>query len=178
MEKNKVDDEKQLKALVEFTDWFVTCSLKDPSTRQIVLDVNQHKHFNQSCRKNGPNCKYKFPRFPCLKTIIAIPSRIKYKGDEETEKKELENSRNILKKVKAVLEDDEFMKDAMKLRNEELEKYIFHTDIIQKISLLCEERGLTDPHPKMNVDTILNAYNKYAQDDVGDLDDVSTEKLK
>ena len=98
LQENKDDDKKHLKALVEFTDWFATCSLKDPSTRQIVLDVNQHKHFNQSCRKNGPNCKYNFPRFPCLETIIAIPSRIKYKGDEETEKKELEKSRNILNK--------------------------------------------------------------------------------
>ena len=171
------EDKVCLEALIDFTDWFVTCTLKDPSTRKIVLEVNQHKHFNQSCKKNGPKCKYNFPRFPCLKTIISIPSRIKYKGNEELEKNELEKSRTILKKVKAVLEDDDFMNEAMKVRNEEIEQYIFHEDIVQNIDLVLGERELVDPYPKLNTEKVLNAYKKYAQDDTDDLDDVPNEKL-
>ena len=38
------DDEhkKMIDALVEFTDWCVSCSLKDPTTRDLVMDVNNH----------------------------------------------------------------------------------------------------------------------------------------
>ena len=152
--------------------------MKDPSTRQIVLDVNKHQHFNKSCRKNGPNCKYNFPRFPCLRTIIAIPSKIKYKDDEEKEKEKLAESKRILKKVKQVLEDEEFMKNAIKLRNEEIENHIRHEDIMQNINLIIEERKLTDPDPRHNTEKVLNAYNEYAQDDIDNLDDVTDDDLE
>ena len=176
--KENKDHKKELQALVDFTNWFITCTLKDPSTREIVLNVNQHKHFNQSCRKKGPNCKYKFPRFPSLKTIIAIPSRIKYKDKEEKEKQELAKSQKCLKKVKQVLEDEEFMKEAIKLRREEIENYIMHKDIVQNIDLLVEERSLTNPYPKFNGSKILNAFNEYESKDITNLDDVSTSELK
>ena len=64
VENEGVTEEDLLQDLVDFTDHFVSCSLKDPSTRQLALDVQQHKHFNLSCRKNGPNCKYQFTLFP------------------------------------------------------------------------------------------------------------------
>merc|ERR1712018_183424 len=46
----------ELNVLTWFVDRFITCTLKDPSTRQQALDLQQHKHFPQSCRKRGTNC--------------------------------------------------------------------------------------------------------------------------
>ena len=171
------DDDIFLKDLADFTDWYVTCSLKDPSTRQIVLAVNKHKHFTQSCLKRGPNCKYHFPLFPCLKTIVAVPSRIKYSSDEEEEEKALAESKNILSRVKDVLENEELMEVAMKLYNNEIENYLVHEDIIQKIDLIIEERLLVDPYPKHDTQQVLNAYNEFSSDDLEDLDDVSNDDL-
>ena len=39
-----------LKCLAEFADWSATCTLKDPSTRNIVEEVNKHQHFDNSCK--------------------------------------------------------------------------------------------------------------------------------
>ena len=44
----KFDD---LKTLTWMVDRFITCTLKDPSTRDIALKVQQHKHFPQSCKR-------------------------------------------------------------------------------------------------------------------------------
>ena len=88
-----------IEALEEFTDWCITCSLMDPTTRDIVKEVNKHQHFTKSCRKKGPKCKYGFPRFPSTKTIICVPSRILYKDDEMKEKEMIDKSSRIKKKM-------------------------------------------------------------------------------
>ena len=35
------EHQKMIDALVEFNDWCVSCSLKDPTTRDLVLEVNK-----------------------------------------------------------------------------------------------------------------------------------------
>ena len=40
-------------ALEEFSDWCISCSLMDPTTRDIVMEVNKHQHFTKSCKKKG-----------------------------------------------------------------------------------------------------------------------------
>ena len=91
-----------IEALEEFTDWCITCSLMDPTTRDIVKEVNKHQHFTKSCRKKGPKCKYGFPRFPSTKTIICVPSRILYKDDEIKEKEMIDMSSRIKKKMEDI----------------------------------------------------------------------------
>ena len=92
------DTKDIMDALEEFTDSCISCSLMDPTTRDIVMEVNKHQHFVKSCRKNGPKCKYGFPRFPSTKTIISIPSRILYKKNDEKEK-EMEEKSSKIKKI-------------------------------------------------------------------------------
>ena len=84
-EDNEPYNEAQLKALSEYIDRFVSCSLKDPSTVHIVKSVNMHNH-TKSCQKNPP-CRFRFPRFPCLETIISIPAEVNLK----TQKLQLQN---------------------------------------------------------------------------------------
>ena len=101
------DDEctkKLIKSLTEFTDWSVSCSIKDATTRDLVMEVNKHQHFDKSCRKRGPNCRFGFPRFPCTKTIVAIPSKIRYKDNDELEKEMMSKSKDIKLKIEDILQ--------------------------------------------------------------------------
>ena len=71
----KIKNEEKLndiekKALAEFADLFISCSLKNPSTERIVRAVNIHFH-TKTCRKYCPKCRFYFPRFPSLKTLIS-----------------------------------------------------------------------------------------------------------
>ena len=69
IEGNEEEDSVQRKALAAFIDKFVSCSLKDPSTVNIVRSVNMHNH-TKPCQQYGPPCRFRFPRFPCMETII------------------------------------------------------------------------------------------------------------
>ena len=71
--KSEFDEEQD--ALAAFIDKFCTCTLKDPRTRDIVRSVNMHNH-TKSCRKYMIECRFWYPRFPSLKTIIATPAEI------------------------------------------------------------------------------------------------------
>ena len=61
IEGNEEEDEPQLRALSNFIDEFISCSLKDPSTLDIVRSVNMHKH-TKPCQKKPP-CRFRFPRY-------------------------------------------------------------------------------------------------------------------
>ena len=133
------DHDKMIDALIEFTDWCVSCSLKDPTTRDIVLEVNRHQHFDRSCRKKGPTCRYLFPRFPCITTIIAIPSKILFK-DEEKEKEMLKNSQDLKNKVMEILEDDDKMKLAQTHREDEIRIHLRNYGIVEEIETILQYR--------------------------------------
>ena len=146
-------------------DRFITCTLKDPSTRDIALSVQQHKHFPQSCKKRGTNCRFGAPWFPCMRTIIQVPPRIKYKkekvsGEEsdtcedvdeekkeaeekEREEKEIEqkirDAKEIQNSVKDVLEDKELMAGIQQYRQDEIDKYLQHRKLAQQISIVIQE---------------------------------------
>ena len=64
--------------MAKFADEFVTVSLMDPEIEEMVRLVNCHHH-TKVCRKYGCKCRFKFPKFPSMKTIISIPARLKYK---------------------------------------------------------------------------------------------------
>ena len=118
------DTEFMIKCLQEFTDWSVTCSIKDPATKNIVEEVNKHQHFEKSCKRKNTECRFGFPRFPTTETIIAIPSRILYKDDLEKEKEMLKKSNDLKQKVIDVLNDKSMMEQASKHRIEEINEYI------------------------------------------------------
>lgn len=62
-------------AVADFIDKYVTCSIpqesEDSELRNIVLDVQQHsKKHSKSCKKNGTECRFNFPRPPSQRTFI------------------------------------------------------------------------------------------------------------
>jgi hypothetical protein len=56
-------DKGQEEVLTKFADKFITCTLKDPSTRDIVQQVNIHHHTHSCWKFNCPVCRFLFPRF-------------------------------------------------------------------------------------------------------------------
>ena len=143
---------KDLESLAWCADRFITCTLKNPSTRDLALSLQQHKHFPQSCKKRGTNCRYGAPWFPCLKTVIQVPQRVKFKlGTETEEEKEklIRRAEKIQRDVKDVLEDQEFMKEAQLLRKEDIDLYLYHRGMEQNIGRALEERK-----PKNQQDTL------------------------
>ena len=66
-------EEKQLdgkveKNIMKYIDKFITVSLKNPRTRDIVKEVNVHHH-TKACLKFGhKNCRFQFPTFPSCET--------------------------------------------------------------------------------------------------------------
>ena len=93
--------------LERFANMFMSCSVKSPGG-QIADEVNHHHH-TMTCRKKGTNCRFNFPRFPSVKTVLSMPARIMYDEPEEREKA-LDKSRTVLAKVREVLENEDAMK--------------------------------------------------------------------
>ena len=162
----KNEDRDGLESLQNFIDEMITCSLKDPSTYTLVKSVQQHKHFSQSCYTRGSNCRFNFPKFPCIKTIIAIPSNIKYSHNEELESEMVKKCDIIKKKVKDVLENNRFMDEATKFRQDEIDRYTNHKNICQKIETLqMERRYRRENDPPSFDEDLLREYNIFLQCD-------------
>ena len=67
--------------------------------------------------------RFKFPKFPSIKTIIAISAKLKYKNlSPEKQHKKIEELQTLLKKVKVVLKNEEVMKELKQIRKNVIEK--------------------------------------------------------
>ena len=147
------------KNLISFIDKFTTCSLKNPRCKHIVESVNQHTH-THTCRKHATTCRFRFPRFPSINTEIAVPSFIKYK-DPEKASEELSKAQNILRAVKEVLENKELTEELVKTRKSDIDTYMYHINIHQKIEDYLREVALKTPINKRSNDPcIIKEYNK------------------
>ena len=120
-------------ALCEFTDWAVTCSLKNPTTKDLVTKVNKHQHFDRSCRKRSSDCRYGFPRFPTVKTILSVPSRILYRDDDDKRKEEENNAESIKFKVKEVLNNSDLMNVACLYGQEVIDEHLKYLKVQEDI---------------------------------------------
>ena len=135
MRKIKEDEDlntHEKEALVEFADLFISCSLKDPSSGEIVKHVNMHHH-TKTCRKYGCSCRFYYPRFPTRRTIISVP--IKKLGiPEEDQEGRCARSKEILEKVKKVLEDQDAMEELYKINQDRISQYKKIRKAIAKIN--------------------------------------------
>ena len=135
--KNSIPSAEDLKCLEQFTDNFITVDLTNPEVKDIVSEVNVHKH-TRACHTKGPFCRFSYPKFPTTKTIISQP----YKnmnltdddgnqlGDDEKKKLYLKLQAKM-SKVKEHLENEEFINELKRLSPEE------------QISALCSFSGLS-----------------------------------
>ena len=144
---NKIKNEQKIEdnernAISKFADEFISCSLKDPRTSDIVKSVNVHNH-TKTCKKYGSNCRFHFPKFPTLRTIVAVP--LKYSDIPEDEQElEWQASKKILNLVKGVLDDEQSMKEICDINSVDIEKYMKILNIVQKIQITLNEA------PKIN----------------------------
>ena len=131
------EDEKE--SMEAYIDKFVSCSLKNPETRDIALDVQIHKH-TKTCTSRGPDCRFYFPQFPSLRTIVSVPTRLLYPEDEE-QKKELHAKLNlVLGAVKDVLEDEKEMTHADNICREEIDMLIKNQDFAVRAKKILEDK--------------------------------------
>ena len=135
---SKIPNEDQKSAITSFVDEFITCSLRNPSTREIAQQVQTHNH-TFTCTKRSSKCRFNFPRFPSLRTIVAVPLRLIFGDDEEAKKKELLRMRKVLHKVKEVLEDKVIMTEVNKLHQEEIEEIYVENDLSSRAKHILED---------------------------------------
>ena len=123
-------DYDQKEVLARFVDAMTTVSLCPAEVGedvvQIAREVNEHKH-TKTCRKHGgENCRFRFPRFPSERTLIAGPvtpdelAVLKHILDisekEKEEKVPLEvilrqKSERVLKRVGDILSNEDATKE-------------------------------------------------------------------
>ena len=137
------DQEKE--ALKNFIDEFTTVSTNENKVgervSQMVLEVNIHHH-TKSCRKYDCPCRFYYPRFPSIRTIIAEPIR---GGTEEERNKRLKRYDEILDKVRDVLNDEEVIKEIiLDIGSSEKESLdIYKVNKARRIEELLKKAGVT-----------------------------------
>ena len=135
---SKVPQEEESAAIAAFVDEFITCSLRNPMTRKIAMQVQSHSH-TFTCSKRGSRCRFQFPRFPCLYTQVAVPVRLTFGENEEEKKKEMQKMRIVLQKVRSVLEDKETMIKVNKIHEDEIEEMIGEKELYLKARHILED---------------------------------------
>ena len=91
-------DEKEEQEVVKYIDTFVTCTLdKDEAKKLLIREcgdkdaiaakaveiagtVNKHRH-NKSCRKYNTKCRFNYPKFPSVRTLLTKNPEIFYKEE-------------------------------------------------------------------------------------------------
>ena len=123
LQRNEQATIEELEKIAFFVNSFSTVSLHPAIVGEVVAQiarhVNQHHH-TRTCRKYKTTCRFKMPKLPSYETIIASPPD---KDMDEDEKKKLCNKyETLIKKVKLVLEDDEFIKSVFEKHPKENER--------------------------------------------------------
>ena len=134
--------------MVKFADTLITCSLKNPQIRKAVEEVNSHHH-TKKCDRQTKKCKYNFRKLPAVKTVIAVPARIKFKDPEERSKMQ-ERSKAVLDKVKHVLDDDDLYNELLieikadDTSNGKLDEYLFNRDLYQRSKDILDDSSFSE----------------------------------
>ena len=160
-QENEIPSETENRAIVSFVDKFVTCSLQDPRSSKIAASVQRHHH-TFTCRKAGSNCRFHFPRYPSMHTILAKPLRIVFKNDEDEEKRKamVMKIRLALGNVKAVLENKEKMEIIENLWAEELEEIFNERDAVQRSLIILEDANFKQQILKIDTDYVGDVDDK------------------
>ena len=120
---DKTEEDESITELKKFADRWISVSLKDPRTKHLVQELNTHVCTRKSCLKYSGHCRFRFPRFPTLETLVAVPAKVKY-SDEKERETQIEHSKQIKEKVRNVLENVDIMKMINNINKEEIEQYM------------------------------------------------------
>ena len=132
--KDKMLGDEEKKSLTKFTDKFISCSKHDPLTADIVNEVNVHHH-TKACRKYGTNCRFDFPKFPTIHTIISTPARVLYQDETEREV-QIKECKKFLDKVKVVLNDEKKMDKVNRIDSKQFDEIQIFKKSMYRLSLL------------------------------------------
>ena len=150
---NEIPSTDENKAIVAFVNKFVTCTLWDPRTKNIASQVQRHFH-TFTCRKAGSKCRFHFPRFPALQTILAKPLRFIFKDEEDEKRKQMVMKiRLALGNVRAVLEDKDEMEKIEALWADELDEIYHERDAVQRSEIILEDEIFKQQILRFNEDS-------------------------
>ena len=132
-------------ALKNFINEFTTVSTNEDTIGEIVsrmvLEVNIHSH-TKSCRKYDCPCRFFYPRFPSIRTIIAEPiSGI----DGEDKEERLKKYEETLSKVKDILNDADIIDEIIaEIGTSEKEpKSVYKVNKVRRVEALLKKAGVT-----------------------------------
>ena len=113
-----------IRELTKFADMWISVSLLNPRTKKRAEELNCHTCTRKSCYKYTKNCRFRYPRFPILETLVSVPARIKY-TDTKIGQKKIAEAKKIKNNVMTILENKEFMANNINsIGKEHLEKYM------------------------------------------------------
>ena len=161
---SQIPSEDEETAIRLFVDKFISCSLFHPRSRKIAREVQHHNH-TFSCRKAGSKCRFKYPRYPALRTILAKPLRIVFKEEDDNKRKSIVmKMRLALSNVRSVLEDKEEMEKLEEIHSDELEEIVRQRDIVQRFENILEDDIFREQILRLNQD-----YKGEVKDKLGNL---------
>ena len=91
-------EEAEEQEVIKFIDTFVTCTLDKEKAKKLLIrecgdkdaiaakaveiarTVNKHRH-NKSCRKYNTKCRFNYPKFPSVRTMLTKNPEVYYKDD-------------------------------------------------------------------------------------------------
>ena len=150
---NAEDDvtDQDLAIVIRFVDIFSSVSLHPSNVgsrvAEIAKEVNKHKH-TKTCRKYLTICRFKFPKLPSYKTVIARPPN---KSLSLEDKKILEDKYDaLLNKVKECLNNKDEINRILAVHPKEAEENLSEVveGRIKRIDALLVSAGLTSEEEK------------------------------
>ena len=183
-ENNPEDEPNYEEALVKFADALITCSLKNPQTRDVVEEVNTHHH-TRKCDKQAKKCKYNFRKLPAVRTVIAVPARIKFKDPDERAKMQ-ERCKSVLNKVKEVLDNDDSYNDLLndiKQDDNDLDEYLMNKDVFERTKSILDDVSFSKQVEDFDDDVITGKNVDFGQQPIGkqlleNLEDLKSQSFK
>ena len=129
--------------MVKFVDTFSSVSTHPAIVGQLVADIVKHVnqyHHTKTCRKYKTVCRFKMPKLPSQRTIIAKPPR-----SDLSEKAALgQKHGQVVKQVREVLDNKDLMAEiqAQYPKDEEYTKSQTDEGRVTRINLVLEKAGL------------------------------------
>ena len=136
-------NEREIRALTKMIEEFTTVSLHKNTVgkdvARIASEVNVHHH-TRSCRKYNNPCRFKYPKYPSHKTIVAKP----LKGNKIEKDKKIKKIDKILTRVHTVLEDSQALDRIWKNFSKDDESKEEHQKFIkERVKMICEVAGVS-----------------------------------
>ena len=131
--------------MANFIDAFTIVSTNEnvvgADVSRMVLEVNKHAH-TKTCRKYDCPCRFLYPRYPSIRTIIAEPIA---NTTEKEANERLIKYKETLKKVGDILNDQESVEEIItRIGSSEKEsEEVYKENRVRRIEALVEKAGVT-----------------------------------